>query len=105
MKHFSATNLMSIRQARGLSRAQVAFAIDRHPDSVRDYEHGRIRPNPEALVRLVEFLECDFSDLYEDSAPVGVPGRGARRTKGSASREVLLGESAAPSSGKSRRRR
>lgn len=81
MKQFSSTNLMTIRRERGLSRAQVAFAIGRHPDSVRDYEHGRIRPNPDALVRLVEFLECDFSDLYEDSAGSGAGG--ARRKPGS----------------------
>ena len=103
-KHFSPDKLRAIRKQRGYSRQQLADAIVRTKHTVGNYERGSMAPNAETLSRLLDVLECRIEDLYEDVKDSAVGVGGARRTKGSASQGRLLAESAAPSSGKSRRR-
>jgi len=68
MQRFSPTKLKALREARGLSRQQLAFAIRMNVDHVGAYERGRNVPRIESLVRLCEGLGCQPEDLYEDFA-------------------------------------
>lgn len=73
---FSPTKLRALRQDRGYSRMQLAFAIRRNVDQIGSWERGRDVPNNTSLTRLLHALNCRVEDLFEDSVAVASSGDG-----------------------------
>lgn len=90
---FSSTKLRALREERGYSRMQLAFAVHRNFHQVGAWERGRDVPNYESITRLLHALDCRIEDLFEDSVASG-PRDGA----GAGSSRLLAGVAPAPSS-------
>lgn len=88
---FSPTKLRALRQERGYSRMQLAFAVRRNIDQIGAWERGRDVPNYESLARLLRVLDCRIEDLFEDSV-ASRPGDGA----GAGGSRLLGGVAPAP---------
>lgn len=67
-QEFSGTKLKALRESRGLSRQQLAFAARMNVDHIGGYERGRNAPRLGSLTKLCEALDCRMEDLFEDSA-------------------------------------
>lgn len=90
---FSPTKLRALRNERGYSRMQLAFAVRRNVDQIGAWERGRDVPGSVSITRLLHALDCRIEDLFEDSA-ANRPGDGA----GAGSSRLLAGVAPAPSS-------
>jgi transcriptional regulator with XRE-family HTH domain len=99
---FSPSRLRALRTNRGYSQQQLATAVRRNFFNVGGWERGTAMPGRDSIERLARVLECRIEDLFEDSASVGESDSGADAERSSAA--GLPGGSAAPASGKSRRR-
>lgn len=61
---YDTTNrLYEIRMARGISRTDVAAAIDASPHSVYSWEHGKSRPREFQIVRLADYFGVSVDEL------------------------------------------
>lgn len=58
------TRLEAARLARGLTRNQLGVAASVHPGSIRSFEEGRSRPDPETQARLAIALEYATFELF-----------------------------------------
>jgi transcriptional regulator with XRE-family HTH domain len=61
--------LQALRDARGLSQAEVARRIESDQKEVSAYEHGRVFPRPERLDELADALDVELKDLFDFGAP------------------------------------
>ncbi len=60
----SPDRLRGLRHGRRLSRAKVAAAIERSPETVRAYEEGRLTPPPAVLPVLAGVLGVPVEHLH-----------------------------------------
>ena len=67
---FSPQKLRQVRERAGVTRTHVAFAVGRTEQSIYTWESGRSKPMPHILERLVRYLGCDVSDLFEEADDV-----------------------------------
>src|SRR5690349_20718177 len=72
---FSPAKLKALRQERGLSRDQLAYAIRRNFYAIGAWERGRDIPNAHSIGRLCTALGCRVEDLYEDFAVADEPAQ------------------------------
>lgn len=61
---FWAKNLRILRHKRYLRLADVSKATGVHVASLSEYETGRSVPGLEAILRLLEFYEAKFEDVF-----------------------------------------
>ncbi|MEV7150494.1 helix-turn-helix transcriptional regulator [Streptomyces sp. NPDC093084] len=62
---FSKDALRRIRTERGLSRHELADAVQCHHSTVKRWEHGLRSPNAQAAVVTASALGCSVRDLFE----------------------------------------
>src|SRR3712207_350927 len=62
---FSPSRLRALRDARSMTRKDLASAINRSPWSVMDWEYGNTCPRMSILPRLAHALDCSIEDLFE----------------------------------------
>lgn len=65
-KTFSGERLRSLREAAGLSRMYLAFAVGRTEQTIFAWEAGRSRPAPEVLDGLAHMLGVERDALFAE---------------------------------------
>lgn len=68
LRRFSPRRLTTLRKQAGLSREDLARAIDGSFWTVRSWERGNSAPSAQALAALADALGCTIDDLFEDAA-------------------------------------
>ena len=63
--------IKEIREARGMTRKQIADAVGVSEVAVYYWENGRQKPSADKLPKLAELLGCTIDELYRAS---GAPG-------------------------------
>lgn len=58
--------LAQARRAKGLSQSQLALLLLMPTSALIDYEAGRRRPPPEAMIATAELLGVTYEWLFED---------------------------------------
>lgn len=66
--------IKELRQARGLTQAQLAFRLDlKSPSTVTMWETGARRPPSTLLPSIAYALQCSLADLYTETEARGDP--------------------------------
>lgn len=63
LRHRVGVKLKAIRKARGLSQAELAFALDCEDTLISRYELGKTTPSLEQIYRLATALDCSVGEL------------------------------------------
>lgn len=65
---FSHQRLRELRQARSISREQLAVSVGRSYPSIHHYESGGTVPSIDVAEKLADALGVSVTDLFEDAA-------------------------------------
>jgi DNA-binding XRE family transcriptional regulator len=68
VQRFSPVRLKQRREASGLTRTELAYAVGRSEQMVFLWEKGKFVPPTEVLVRIAQALGVDVGDLFEDGS-------------------------------------
>lgn len=63
-ERFSA-NLRRVREAAGMTQAELSRRVEVHPTNVCFWEHGERMPRLDTVVKLVSVLDCRADELIE----------------------------------------
>ena len=63
---FSPSRLREAREAAGVTRTDVAFAVRRSEQSVWLWERGKVRPPLDVVEGIAAFLGCPVAAFFED---------------------------------------
>lgn len=66
--------IKEIREARGMTRKQIADAVGVSEVAVYYWENGRQKPSADKLPKLAELLGCSIDELFDQRPLGGTPG-------------------------------
>ena len=83
--------IRALREARGMTRRELAQAAKVSYQSVAQWEDGVIAPTSDKLPTIAALLECEVSDLYDDETlrAASEAARAAVAAKGAADARAL----------------
>lgn len=83
--------IRALREARGMTRYELAEAANVSYQSVAQWENGVMVPSADKLPVLAAMLDCEVGDLYDDEAlrAASEAARAAVAAKGAADARAL----------------
>ena len=65
-------NIRKIRQAKGLTQAQLAQLLKTTPQILNQYENGNRNPKHETIIKIADALQIPVSDLLPEDTQRGI---------------------------------
>ena len=83
--------IRALREARGMTRYELAQAVEVSYQAVAQWENGVMVPSADKLPTIAALLECEVNDLYDDETlrAASEAARAAVAAKGAADARAL----------------